>query len=107
MLTAPDTKGRYYLLPLLDMWTDVFAVPGKRASGTSAGNFAIVPPNWKGRLPGGVEKIEAPTPYVWLIGRTQTNRPKDLDTVHRGAGRLQTRAAVAFRQGGEARDGEN
>ena len=82
ILTAPDTKGRYYLLPLLDMWTDVFAVPGKRVSGTSAGNFAIVPPNWKGRLPGGVEKIEAPTPYVWLIGRTQTNGPKDYDAVH-------------------------
>ena len=82
VLTAPDTKGRYYLLPLLDMWTDVFAVPGKRASGTSAGNFAIVPQNWKGRLPRGVEKIEAPTPYVWLIGRTQTNGPKDYDAVH-------------------------
>ncbi len=82
VLTTPDTKGRYYLLPLLDMWTDVFAVPGKRASGTSAGNFAIVPPNWKGRLPNGVEKIEAPTPYVWLIGRTQTNGPKDYDAVH-------------------------
>lgn len=82
ILSAPDTHGRYYLLPLMDMWTDVFAVPGKRTTGTGAGKFAIVRQGWKGRLPSGVEKIEAPTPYVWIIGRTQTNGPKDYDAVH-------------------------
>jgi hypothetical protein len=82
MLSAPDTKGRYYLLPLMDMWTDVFAVPGKRTSGTAASDFVIVPERWKGRLPSGADKIEAPTPFVWIIGRTQTNGPKDYDAVH-------------------------
>lgn len=83
ILTVPDTGGRFYLVPTLDMWTDVFSSVGSRTTGTKAGNYAYVAPGWRGTLPAGVRKIVAPTQMIWMMGRTQTNGPSDYDNVHK------------------------
>jgi hypothetical protein len=83
IVSAPDTEGRYYLLPMLDMWTDVFASPGWRTTGTKAADFLIAPPGWNGAVPTGMTRIEATTPIVWIIGRTKTDGPPDYDAVHK------------------------
>jgi hypothetical protein len=83
IVSAPDTNGRYYLLPMLDMWTNVFASPGWRTTGTQAANYLVTPPGWSGTVPTGMQRIMAPTPYVWIIGRTKTDGPQDYDAVHK------------------------
>ncbi len=83
VVSVPETGGRYYLLPMLDMWTDVFASPGWRTTGTQADNFLVTSRGWSGTVPAGFTQIEAPTPYVWIIGRTKTDGPADYDAVHK------------------------
>lgn len=82
IISTPEGGGRYYLLPILDMWTDVVAVPGRRTSGTKPGQFALTGPGWTGELPSEVTRLPVPTPYAWIIGRTQTNGPRDYQAVH-------------------------
>jgi hypothetical protein len=83
VLSVPDTGGRFYLVPALDMWTDIFASVGSRTTGTKVGHFAYVPPGWKGKLPAGVQRIDTPTSMIWIMGRVQTNGPSDYANVHK------------------------
>jgi hypothetical protein len=83
IVSAPDTNGRFYLLPMLDMWSDVFASPGWRTTGTEPANFLVTPPGWSGTVPAGFTHLRAPTPYVWIIGRTKTDGAADYEAVHK------------------------
>ena len=83
VLSLPDMKGRYFLFPMLDGWTDVFQVPGTRTTGTGAQTYAITGPGWSGKLPDGVTEYKSPTDMVWLLGRIYCDgTPEDYAAVH-------------------------
>ncbi len=91
VLSVPDTKGEYYLIALIDAWTNVASSIGKRTTGTGKEDFAIVGPRWKGTLPGGVSEIRSPTESALLLGRTQTRSGSD----HAVASRIQDQFKLA------------
>jgi hypothetical protein len=63
VLSVPATD-RYFMMPMLSLWTDVFAVPGTRTTGrNTAGDFVIVGPRWQGDVPAGLEVIRSPTRF--------------------------------------------
>lgn len=83
ILSIPEMKGRYYLFPMLDGWTDVFEDPGTRTTGTGPQKYAITAPGWSGTLPSGVKQYKSPTSIVWVLGRIYcTGTPEDYKQVH-------------------------
>ncbi len=83
IVSVPDMGDRYFLLPMLDGWTEVFASPGKRTTGGKAQTFAITGPGWTGTLPPGVTEYKSATAMVWLLGRIYcTGTPADYAAVH-------------------------
>lgn len=83
VINVPGSKGRYYLLPMLDMWTDVFASLGSRTTGNKSELLVLAGPGWKGAIPQSAMLIQSPTAMGWIIGRTQTCGPEDYANVHR------------------------
>ena len=81
VLSVPDVGKRFYLMQIMDDWTNVFASPGTRTTGGGKGDFAIVGPQWTGKLPEGVKELKSPTNMVWIVGRTQTNGKDDYPAV--------------------------
>jgi hypothetical protein len=83
VLSVPATD-RYFMLPIMSLWTDVFAVPGTRTTGANtARDFLLVGPLWQGTVPAGLEVIRSPTRYTDIIGRTKADGPADYDAVHK------------------------
>jgi hypothetical protein len=65
MVLSVPAADRYFMLPMLSLWSDVFAVPGTRTTGKGAArDFLVAGPQWAGDVPGGLEVIKSPTRYV-------------------------------------------
>lgn len=83
VVDIPAEGDRYYLLPMLDAWTNVFQVPGKRTTGDGAQKYLITGPGWSGTVPAGLTEYKSPTSLVWILGRTYcTGTPEDYAAVH-------------------------
>jgi hypothetical protein len=108
LVHVPDSAGRFYLLQFMDAWTETFADPGKRTTGTADAWFAVVGPNWAGKLPEHVTRFDAPTNIIWLLGRTQTNGSADYPNVRSFQQGLRLMPLSAYPDGvqkvGSARD---
>jgi len=83
VLQQPEMGDRYFLLPLLSAWTEVFAVPGSRTTGGAAKTFLVTGPGWTGTVPDGMTELKSPTSLVWLLGRIYcTGTAEDYAAVH-------------------------
>ncbi|MBT3392624.1 MAG: DUF1254 domain-containing protein [Elusimicrobiaceae bacterium] len=88
VVSVPNTSGRYYVLQLMDIWTDTFSAPGSRTTGTKEQHFILVGPNYdkpirKSKLDrDNVRIIKSPTNNVMAILRMQTNGEQDYAGVH-------------------------
>ena len=78
ILTAPNSGSRYYMVEVVDMYTNAFAYPAGGTSGYKGGKFAFVGPGWKGTLPEGVTRIDAPTRWIEFQPRVNVKSEADL-----------------------------
>lgn len=82
LLHTPDTGNRYYVLQFVDAWSNNVAYVGRRATGTAAGEWLLVPPGDTGAGPPGTTLIEVPTDVAVIVGRVQVDGVDDLPAVH-------------------------
>jgi hypothetical protein len=103
VIDVPDTAGRYYVLGLLDFFTNPFAHLGSRGHGTGAGAFLVTGPGWQGEVPSAFaapgRHVRSATRWVWIIGRWLVDGPHDLAAVHALQDALQLRPLAAWQQG--------
>ena len=77
----PDSHGRYYVMQFVDAWTNNFAYVGHRATGTEAGSFELVAPDWDGEPPADTTLIRFPTPVATIVGRWAVDGDADMPAV--------------------------
>lgn len=82
VLHVPDTADRYYVVNVFSMWQELEHYIGRRATGTQAGDYVLVPPGWAGQLPSGLIPLQVSTRKVWLWGRLAVEQGQDLAPLH-------------------------
>lgn len=100
LLDTPDMGERYWVLGLLDAWTNPFEYVGRRTTGSRRQRTLVHGPGWAGRVPAGVDNvIAAPGDDVWIIGRILVG---DSEADVEDVGLLQAGIAARRLDGGDA-----
>jgi hypothetical protein len=97
VLSIPDAEGRYFMMPMLDGWSEVFQAPGTRTTGGKPQTYVVTGPKWKGELPAGMSEYKSATNMVWIIGRTYTTgTAQDYEKVHAFQDKLSLRPLSTY-----------
>ena len=84
ILSYPDSNGRYFVIQLMNNWTDDFGSVGTRTTGNGAGRFLIAGPKWNGAAPADVKDIyRCTTRYGWALVQMSAAGPQDFPAIHK------------------------
>lgn len=79
----PDTTGHYFMMPILDAWTNVIAEPGTRNIGSDPHKLFVTGPNWDGDVPDDHQHVQSPTNTAWVIGRIRADSKENFSEIHK------------------------
>ena len=83
VFSIPEMGNRYYIMPMVDGFSEVFHVASASLTGGQSHSYAITGPGWSGTLPAGVTPVKSGTAIVWILGRIYcTGTPEDYKAVH-------------------------
>jgi hypothetical protein len=83
VFSIPEMGDRYYIMPMVDGFSEVFHVASASLTGGRPQSYAITGPGWSGTLPAGVTPVKSETAMVWILGRIYcTGTPEDYKAVH-------------------------
>ena len=82
VLSVPDTADRYYVINVFNMWQELEHYIGRRATGTTAARYVLVPPEWSGPVPTDATRLDVSTTKVWLWGRLRFAQGEPAAPVH-------------------------
>lgn len=89
ILNIPDTGDQFYMMPLLDAFTNVIpGSPGTRTGETGKAQYVLYRKGIDTVPSGNYVPIECPTAIVWAIGRFQVDNPSPEDYRVNGGGHV-------------------
>lgn len=101
VISVPKVAAdRYYSLQFIDLYTHNFAYVGTRATGTEAGNYLLVGPNWQGETPANIKQvIRSETELAFVLYRTELKGADDLHNVKKIQANYRIQPLSSFTKG--------